>query len=259
MNDDKIWSLFEERKSILQKSSLYKQILQSLDPLNDIITRIRCLGLGSIINSSMPMFQMALLSLLVDHLMKIYNDKKNTNNNIIIEVSVWDPIFDETEILFLKHKLHYKVIENDVNDKQQQKNTLFYLPHFPISSLEKFISITQPQYLLSNDLTVYNNKFTDSKFFSLYPNSARLANLISQVTLNLNKTSDINSVDEFQIVSKKNRKKKNPIKYIPSIIDYDFDSAFFKSVKSTKISNGNDLSNDWDSAFTDLAFYSILK
>lgn len=248
---DATWSVFVDRKRKLESSDLFKQISQTFDNNNiDNIDRIRCLGLGSVTSSLLSMYQLCLLNLLEKYFLK--NEQK-------IEVSIWDPIFSEKDKHFITERFNYKIIENDKDDNEKKYSTMFYLPHFPISILETFITTNQPTCLLSNDLTVYTNKFTDSKFFQLYPNSARLAKLIldkNQMKDNkFVKESSIN--DEFRVVKKKNRKKKSSILYTPPVVDYDFSSAYFKDVSCIIITEGNDLSHPWDSAFTDLTFSII--
>lgn len=249
--DEALWASFVEKKRILKTSKVFEQVLKSIVIVQ--IKKIRCLGLGAVADSLHAMYQLCLLSLIVDHFKEVKEIEE-------LEVSLWDPIFTEVDRKFLSERLKYEVVE-DKNDKEAVKSTLFYMPHFPIEVLEKFITDTEPEYLLSNDLTVYANKFTDSKFFELYPNSARIAKLIAEQEDKLNekgvppKAADN---DEFQVITKKKqRKRRNAIKYTPAVVNYNLESAFFKKITMERVTEGGSLSNAWDSAFTDLSFLHI--
>lgn len=249
--DEKSWVSFVEKKKILKKSKVFEQVLSLIVPVQ--IQKIRCLGLGAVTDSSLAMYQLCLLSLLVDHFKEVKEREE-------LEVSLWDPIFTEADKKFISDRLKYVILE-DNDDKKAVKNTLFYMPHFPIEVLEKFITETEPEYLLSNDLTVYTNKFTDTKFFQLYPNSARMAKIITEQEEKIKGTGVLSKAldnDEFHIVTKKKqRKRKNAIKYKPAVVDYKFESAFFRKIVMERVTEGNILSNVWDSAFTDLSFLHI--
>lgn len=279
--NDKLWTVFTERKDNLKNSDLYKQIIDVIRPIKEI-SRIHCLGLGSI-DSLLSMYQICLLSLIADHFNETNNgntnnainnkdnkgkiDGKDENININkIKVSLWDPIFTETDISFIVDRLNYEIIKPDdtvYNNSVIKKSTFFYLPHFPILELEKFLANIKPMYLLSNNLLVYNDKFTDLKYFQLYPNCARISKLESDNTKDskvASNNSTLNSsIDDFQVVKKKNRKNRKVLNYIPPVVDYDFESAFFKSVITINITMGNNLTNSWSSAFTDLSFYTIIS
>lgn len=241
------------KKEILVKTQLFKEILTSLGDIE--ISYIRCLGLGSISNSSLAMYQLALLELIISHY------KKSNTDESVLNVSFWDPAFSTEDIDFISKTLEYSVVE-DIDLSKNLDSTLFYMPHFPIEILEKFITDTKPIYILSNDVTAYTIKFTDLKFFELYPNCARLSKLITDKSNKkmIEKNEKIPINDDFQVVvKKKNRKRKNNSKYIPPVVDYDLPSAFFKDVLFDRIQLGNDTSQAWDSAFTDLSFMTILQ
>lgn len=241
---DKLWESYGEKRLKLENSDFVESVLQSLEDVG--ICHIRCLGLGSISDSLLAMYQLCLLNIIESHL---------NENNKEIQVSLWDPIFTDNEKLFLEDKFKYQVIE-DI--ELVMSKSLFYLPHFPISILETFITESKPIYILSNDLNVYTNKFTDLKYFEQFPNCARLTKLIQDKTAP--KPKEEPTEDEFQVVvKKKNRKKKSSLVYTPPIIEYDFESAFFNDVESSVIEQGNKLDHPWDSAFTDLAFMKIIK
>lgn len=251
--EEKLWISFLEKRKILKASKLFEEIVASIDPAK--ISKVRCLGLGRVTESLLAMYQLSLLSLIAEYC----TDKKGDGE---VEVSLWDPIFTVEDEKFFWEKLRYRVSSND-NDEETVNDTLFYMPHFPIKALEEFITEKRPIYVLSNDLTVYSNKFTDLKYFELYPNSARIAKLIMQEAEKETQENNMKEKilqagkvenDEFEIVTKKKRKRKNATKYTPQPVDYDFESAFFKNVFGKKITEGNNLKNPWDSAFTDLSF-----
>jgi hypothetical protein len=250
-NDEKLWNSFQDKLMKLKDSDLVKSIIKLFHSLE--ISHIRCLGLGSVSDSSLAMYQLCLLNII-----QLYFNKDDKKINF--KITFWDPAFTEQDKLFLTDKFDYEIIKDLESDTS---STLFYLPHFPIAELETFISEIKPLFVLSNDLTIYTTKFTDAKYFELYPNCSRLAKLIQDSNDDSSKTIPKEIENEFQIVTKKknrkNRKRENNAIFTPSTVNYDFDSAYFSSVQTSILKEGNDLSNAWTSAFTDLSFMKILK
>lgn len=234
-----MWVSYEAKRAILEKSEVLRSILESVENLK--ITNIRCLGLGLFGDSASAMYQLALLTLLELHFQ---------SGSPQIEVTLWDPAFTAVEVEFLTTNFNYTVVESVELEAQ---STLFYMPHFPIAALENVLTKHHPLHVLSNDLTVYNTKFTDAKYFEQYPNCARLANLTNRSKLPEDNAGPKDTdTDGFQMVTKKkNRRKKNSAVHVPTVVDYEFDAAYFKEVSTSQITAGNNTDNPWDSAFTD--------
>lgn len=241
---------YEHKLSQIEKSDVIKETYIVLDKLVEL-TEIRCLGLGSISSSAQAMYQLCFLSLLKKHL-------ESHGTGTELKVSLWDPVFSALEISFIEEELNYTVKEKETSPS---KTTLYYTPHFPIDLLEGFITDNRPKYMLTNNLTVYTFKFTDSKYFELHPNCARITKLIADTKKNtelkgVSSEKGTPKEDGFEVVvKKKNRKNKNA--YVPPVVDYDFDSAYFSSVEAIDIKEGNDMNHNWGASFTDLTYIDI--
>lgn len=217
---------FKEKLNI---SDIWTQIKASLPPKEEIKC-ITCLGLGSPLESNQALIQLALVGLINDHF------KPG-------EVLLWDPIFNKEDITFIE-SFGYKVEE----EGSYNKHHLYYLPHFPIEELEKFINDGKPQYLLSNDLTEYAIKLTDLQYFQKYPTCATMNQLLDP--------NSGGSVDDgFTIVKKKKKKKKQHEEQPTPIITYNLEEMYFSKVHAIPINykKHSDLFN----GFTDLSMMTL--
>lgn len=264
-------------REALQKSSVAEEVLTALDTRSQPLRIVRCIGLGSPTSSTAAVYQLALLQLIVD-----------TGDDTV--VSLWDPVFsrEDTELFtqlgyVVEEKLsHTQVVAGaktiteaeveaetdakaeveaevevclDVDADADSSTTLYYMPHLPIDVLETIIATEHPTRMLTNDLSVYTFKYTDSKYFELYPNCARIAHLTSST-----KTTTISSPDDGFVVVKKSRPRSRSRKaYVPPVVDYDMDSAFFPTAIATRITTGQNTHSEWDSAFTDTSYYTLTK
>jgi hypothetical protein len=102
---------------------------------------------------------------------------------------------------------------------------------------------------------VYTFKYTDAKYFELYPNCARIAHLTSST-----KGTTISSPDDGFVVVKKSRPRSRSRKaYVPPAVEYDMDSAFFLTAIASRITSGQNTHSEWDAAFTDTSYYTLTK
>ena len=266
-------------REALQKSSVAEEVLTALDTKSQPPRIVRCIGLGSPTSSAAAVYQLALLQLIVD-----------TGDDTV--VSLWDPAFSREDIeLFtqlgyvVEEKLSYtKVVagaktntEAEVEAETDAKaeveaevevevcanvgagadsnTTLYYMPHLPIDVLETIIATEHPTRMLTNDLSVYTFKYTDAKYFELYPNCARIAHLTSST-----KATTISSPDDGFVVVKKSRPRSRSRKaYVPPAVEYDMDSAFFLTAIASRITSGQNTHSEWDAAFTDTSYYTLTK
>ncbi|TID29002.1 hypothetical protein CANINC_002150 [Pichia inconspicua] len=235
---------YENKLKKLENSKLINDSTRILDTAT--VSSIRCLGLGSITVSSQAMYQLCFISLIKNHLEK-------THHNSEIRVTLWDPVFTDEETSFLKNEFNYIV---DEKEPLRTEDTLYFMPHFPIVALENIITKHKPRYIFSNNLLVYTFKFTDTKYFELYPNCARIVKLIQSELKN--KPKEENQTSDFQIVSRKKKISKRT-QYVPKTVHYDFESAYFANVNFIEVSEGNNSDRPWSNAFTDLAFFEIIS
>ena len=264
-------------REALQKSSVAEEVLTALDTRSQPLRIVRCIGLGSPTSSTAAVYQLALLQLIVD-----------TGDDTV--VSLWDPVFsrEDTELFtqlgyVVEEKLsHTQVVAGaktnteaeveaetdakaeveaevevcvDVDADADSSTTLYYMPHLPIDVLETIIATEHPTRMLTNDLSVYTFKYTDAKYFELYPNCARIAHLTSST-----KATTISSPDDEFVVVKKSRPRSRSRKaYVPPAVEYDMDSAFFLTAIATRITTGQNTHSEWDAAFTDTSYYTLTK
>ncbi|GMG19776.1 unnamed protein product [Ambrosiozyma monospora] len=314
---------FETKLESIKSSKLFDSIIQQLDQFNndgttntthhidddinsnnnstvktnvqnDITTkqnrkwnRIRCLAIGSISTEFQALYQLCLLKLLVDHF-KIPN----------CDVSLYDPVFNNLDLVFLKDVLGYSVDAEYLVDEKQEKNdandrdgdelgVLYFMPHSPISLIESIFDSDMPQFLLVNDLVVYDNKFTKFEYFQKFPNCARVTNLISvgssansttaktaetgptsNGTIPSHSTStqtetpsqNISNDNEFQVVTKKKKKnKKNRKAFKEPVVEYHYDQAYFDDIVYHCFELGNDDSKPWGNSFSDFCLIALSK
>lgn len=237
----------DKNERFILKSDFYKELGDILPDMH--IKGLICLGLGSPSESSQALWQLALL--------RILGKRLNVN-----AISVWDPEFnDKDETLFSEIQISIEEVDIEVDQvgdgsedgdaNGSNVDNFYYLPHFPISALEQFISNVKPKYMLSNDMSVYSLKFTDREYFARYPNCCRIAKLMDRA----NCASQDRS---FEIVSRrKNRRSKG--KVISKPIDFEFDKAWFdqNKINIKLLPLGNDIGEKWTVAFTDLSLITL--
>ncbi|KAH3660510.1 hypothetical protein OGAPHI_007096 [Ogataea philodendri] len=204
-------------ETALSKSTFFLELVSKLDSWK-LQNRtdwscLRCLALGQPVEHSQALYQLAFLNLLA----KRYN---------IRSVSLYDPAFTKQDEQLLCD-LDYKVEE--FFEEKETDSILFYIPHSPISLLET-VFLTRPKWIITNDVSLYTNKYTSKEYKDKYPQCATISH-------NIGRTKD----DGFTVVASK--KKKVQVKT-------DFPKLALSVQKL-----GPDSSNQWGNAFSDLCLY----
>lgn len=202
-------------------------------------SQIVCLGLGSPIQSKAALYQLVLVGLMAEQ--------------CGCKVRLWDPIFDEEDVAYLE-KLGHLVGQKG----KDEQSCLYYLPHFPILELDKFIAESEPRFLLSNDLGGYAGKLTDRAFFERYPTCATLARMLEG---NIDDAPVAKPSDEFTVVKRKRRGRKGAkaakAEAAASDIPYDFEGMYFRNPKSSVLVVSSSVHSETHNAFTDLAMMEL--
>ncbi|KAI5964052.1 uncharacterized protein KGF55_001994 [Candida pseudojiufengensis] len=211
----------DELKQIIKNSKFYTEIKHSLH--NHEFKRIRCLALGSPIESSNSRYQYALLLLLIE----LLNIK---------EISIYDPIFNEKDKELLRN---FKIEETYPYPKDE--NTLFYMPHLPLKIMEQIINTEKPVYFIGNDIVSHTDRLSKQKLNELYPSMSILLHLLNDSTNN----------DGFTKVIKRRKQYKEPE------INYDYNSVYFKDIEIKRYLNNFNKTDPWGTSFSDLAFHKL--
>lgn len=223
--------------SIFQKSisesKFFVECCASLEEYASDIKNIRCLALGSPVESNAALYQFAFTLALGDYC-KI--DRSH--------ITFYDPIFndDDREILELKSKCLIK--EDSDTDRL---NTLYFLPHASLEVTEKFINSKKPIFFLGNDLISHTDRLTKKKLDEKY---STLSLLVKKLEDNQNDKID----DGFIKLKPKKRRNKINIYQEPDV-KYDYTKAYFSDITSTKF---KEMDEKWGNAFSDLAFHHIM-
>ncbi len=275
-------------REALHQSSVAEEVLTALDTKSQPPRIVRCIGLGSPTSSAAALYQLALLQLIVDtgddtvvslwdpafstedmeffthlgyvveeklsHTKVVAGAKINTGAEVEAEANTEAEVEAETDATEVEAEVEVEVCAN-VDADADSSTTLYYMPHLPIDVLETIIATEHPTRMLTNDLSVYTFKYTDARYFELYPNCARIAHLTSST-----KATTISSPDDGFVVVKKSRPRSCSRKaYVPPVVDYDMDSAFFLTAIATRITSGQNTHSEWDAAFTDTSYYTLTK
>lgn len=200
---------------------------------------IRCLALGSISDASAPKSQLCLLRRLAD--------KFN------LPVSLWDPAFNELDIRYLE-ELGYTV-EEEYNPSD---NTLYYMAHPPIEVVEAVVQNEKPTVMLTNDLSQYCLRMTDTEYYRRYPKCATITHcaMTTHCDTITHGSGSVDNVDtDFQVVRSKRRGTNAKPKSKPKpAVEYNLDDCYFKTAHSTRFVDTN---QEWDNAFGDLALVRL--
>ncbi|CAI5760077.1 unnamed protein product [Candida verbasci] len=215
-------SQIEKYRKTLIESELVTEILRCLHGLE--FDCIRCLALGSPSESLAAQYQLALLLILQEHL--------------TAKISIYDPILNEKDREILK--------DMEIEEKYDNKsNTLYFLPHAPLTLMENLLNMDHPTYLLCNDVITHTDRLTKRKLNEKYPYLSCAVYLLG----------DNQSKDGFTPVV---NKRKNRQKFIEPEINYPIDEIYFKHISISRFENTK--KNDaWGNSFTDLAFHRLTK
>ncbi|ODV87846.1 hypothetical protein CANARDRAFT_192842 [[Candida] arabinofermentans NRRL YB-2248] len=243
----KLIERFNSRLQLVKSADIYKEIVDSLKQFSDKNNihwnSIRCLALGSPCSENQALFQLCLLHL-------IANDCK------IKVISIYDPVFNDLDRKFLQQELKFAVEKEYV--RSDNDCCCYYMPHSPISLLETIISTEKPEWMLTNDFTLYSSKYTEVEYYDKYPYCARIANL-HNVKTQLPTTGEKPDNDDFEVVVSKRSQRKKTKQFIKPIVKYDYDSCYFKSSTKIVYLSGNDSNQPWDYSFSDTSFTALYK
>ncbi|QPG76601.1 hypothetical protein FOA43_003993 [Brettanomyces nanus] len=235
---------FEKFFSIVAKDPFFKLIAHTVVENSTKLTHIRCLALGNLATDSSAFFQLCLLKYLQDYLI---GD---------IDVSVYDPVFDDLDVQFLQDYLHYKVEKEYSLDNHLVDQVLFFMPHALYSTIEDIVREVKPLNLLTNNVVKYSYNHSDAENLRKIPNCATIAHLVT--TDQGFKASVGDSDGGFKVVTRRKPGKRMSSKaFIPPTLDYHLESRYFSSVYSKVFSDPS--SNIWNNAFSDLAFIRLFK
>lgn len=228
----------ERYEQAVRSSSLWQDQIQPLLAGLDGDVRVVCLGLGSPTESKQAMYQLAL--------MKCISEKGR----------VWDPVLTAADLQLIE-QAGYTVSEtlgDGETSGETSGDTVYYLPHFPIDEMEKFLHEAKPRLLLGNDLTEYTVKLSDEKYYQQYP----LCSLVTQL-INRNSadkvTQDGSDGEGFSIVKSRKSKRKNRDVKPAQPVQYNFDLLFADKVKFQKITCKDH--SKYLNSFTDLAYMEL--
>lgn len=204
---------------------------------------IRCLALGQIFRSQKSMYQLAYLTCIAE-------------NYSIKNISVYDPAFEEPEIIYMENVLKFRNEKNFKPNLREEINTcLYFLPHAPIDVVSEIFLTEKPNFFLSNDLHVQTKSFTDNQLFTSYPIIFEML----KVEKNF-KQGVRNESCEFVIVKKNKKKRKN--KKIEALVVNNNQSdkiCYFDSLEIYTFNEQNISYNMWNGSFSDLAFHRLEK
>ncbi|EGW31920.1 uncharacterized protein SPAPADRAFT_61023, partial [Spathaspora passalidarum NRRL Y-27907] len=171
-------SLSQYQKTIAE-SNLFASITKSLSPASDGITTIRCLALGSPIESINARYQLALLVELA----------KNVSAS---HISVYDPVFTPEDIDLFKDI--FENVDTLEEFKTNSTTTLYFLPHAPLDLTETIFKTHEPMFVLANDIVSHTDRLTKAKLLETYPVLATMVHIA-------NKSEQVD--DGFKVVKKK--------------------------------------------------------
>lgn len=176
------------------------------------VTKLKCLGIGSISQEKSSKFQLCYILLL----QRFYRFK---------QILVYDPAFNELDKFILETVFEFKVSEPEEEDlprkelrkdleDQQGDHVLYFLPHFPVAEFEKLVEKEKPRLIIGNDIVgQLSHKGLLSENLNRYPN------LMMMVMANKEETHSSDSIicvsagsitdkDGFQKVDNFYRKKR---------------------------------------------------
>lgn len=218
-------------KKCIQTTLFYEKTLEKLSHLGFV--RIRCLALGSPTEEFQSLYQLALLELLAEN----YNIAAN-------KISLYDPVFTELDLRLFENS-NYSVQPECGWDSSK---TLFYLPHAPRDVIEILLNEKQPLWILGNDLSMTIGTLSSEVFLEKYPTLATIVHTQeSLLATNCN----------FQVVTRRRKKRLNKIVYQAPELLYELEKMYFSRVEIFRLESPENAL--WKNSFSDLAFNHLLK
>lgn len=259
---DELNSVIDSYREVIRKSDLFGKTIECLQSYN--ISKIRCLALGSFAEEFPAKYQLALLLEILD------------NINTIKEVSLYDPVFNEVDKLFIKEQSNWHIVEQEhYQDTGNCGETLFYMPHAPLDLTEEVIKREKPKLILGNEMSQHTDRYTEKQLYDKYPLLSKLVygsknySKVSNPKINVSAEGDGFVRQE----SKKSRRRKNKWHIEPTVIDYSSVPSYFAdglimitNYKSSSTSeDGENTTVDlikkgqeqWNHSFSDLSLFEI--
>lgn len=245
--------ILQSYREIIRESDMFISLQQELTKYRNEIYNIRCLAIGSFSDDFPAKYQLALLLELIKFL---------TEEDKTIRVSVYDPIFTETDLKYIKtHQPTWKTTE--IVDKKtfSPESTLFFLPHAPLDLTEFILKDEEPRIYLANNIVQHTDRYTKFQLYEKYPLLSKLMHVLeASKKEEPKKDKDSSASDGFTtFVSKKNRKQKSKYKFVEKTIDYEsISSSFTKCTIKTTFDDGKQLKDKpWVNSFSDLTLHVI--
>lgn len=228
---------------ILKESELYEEIKKSLQGVT--FTKIRCLALGSPSQEQAALYQFALLQLIIEDF-----EIKNT------EVSLYDPVFNELDNLFIT-SFDYKVKEEYNLNGTDTEYILYFLPHAPLSLTNIVISKESPKLLLANNIVTHTDRLTKQELFNNYPLISKFVNITENDNAEETKETASQENNEFQtVIPKKKNNRRQKGRFVEKKIDHSTVESYFDKIQLRSFKSYEE--GPWMNAFTDIALHRVL-
>ncbi|CCD27160.1 Ber1p NDAI_0J02680 [Naumovozyma dairenensis CBS 421] len=255
-------------RQIINASSMFEDLINSLNPYKTKIKLIRCLAIGSFHQDLPARYQLALLLEIIQYLSSHSTDNNN-NEQQSITVSIYDPIFDKDDLDYIstkQQKENWK-LEESMPFVSSNDLTLFFLPHAPLNLTETILNIERPKLCLANNIITHTDRYTKLQLFEKYPFISKLVHSLESTTQPIIPKDIETENDQFEtFISKKNKRRNRNnnnkhIIYKEPTIDYDSIDTYFKNCSIlTDFNNGKllkDIKNTWINSFSDLTLHLI--
>lgn len=245
-------------RDIVHRSSMFKELCDSLEPYRNTIIRVRCLAIGSFHEDLAARYQIALLQELIDFILGGEQEE--------MSVSIYDPVFTKDDLDYIHEMGPSWSVDEKAPDWAQgitHNQTLFFLPHAPLDLTEQVLRTEQPNLWLANNVVTHTDRYTKLQLHEKYPVISKLLHSLEteEKTLKtdqpLSKPTESN--DEFTTFVSRRKKRANKNKFKEPIIDYDSVTSHFKRCKIiTTFREGSFLKNQpWLNSFSDLTLHLI--
>ncbi|CAI4035308.1 hypothetical protein SMKI_12G4590 [Saccharomyces mikatae IFO 1815] len=250
---------FEEivqiNREILKESVFLSDLFQNLQPHLNNIKKIRCVAIGNFKNDFPATYQFALLLEIVN-----YIESENARD---IHISIYDPIFTQEEIQYLKSLGSKWVMEEEfsANNASDYESVLYFLPHAPLNLTESILSSQRPHLWLANNIILHTDRYTKAVLCEKYPHLGKLVHYLEpNIALEAKKHDDADDFTTF--IPKRKRKYKNNssrLRVKLPEIDYDTIATKFTSCQIlTDFDGGKYLKEEpWINSFSDLTLHAI--
>lgn len=245
-------SAIGECREVIHSSQLLAELKTCLGKFD--IRKIRCLALGSFAEDFPAKYQLALLLEMLDAI--------GAGAGADVEVSIYDPVFNESDKEFIGAQDNWQIVEVERYDEAAKGVTLFYMPHAPLDLTEEVLAREKPQLILGNELSRHTDRYTEQQLHEKYP-------LLSKLVYNSKNyngaAAAANRPDDGFVKqeSKRARRRKNN-RWCPPDIDYSSIDSYFNEgvtlITDFMSANTNAIKEkqeQWNHSFSDLALFEI--